>query len=139
MKYLLVRVSRLSQDIFKKIFDRQLIENSMHPPDAHVEFRRTFTSALEEAAADPEVVGFKSIVCYRTGLDIAVHIETGDYFSASEQAVTMAYLKYDACRSIRVEAKPLNDYIVHQTLRIAGQCGKPGALCFYEHAAITEN
>lgn len=99
----------------------------MHPPEAHVQFRKDFARALEEAAADPEVVGFKSIVCYRTGLDVTVNIhESGEYFNSAEQCVTMAYLKYDACRSIRLEAKPLNDYVVNETLRVAGQCGKPG-------------
>lgn len=114
--------------MLKKIFDTQLIENDMNPFNAHMDFRAQFTRALEETAADSEVVGFKSIACYRTGLDVAVqqNDEQEEYFQAVEQCLTMVYLKYEATRTLRLADKALNDYIVNKTLRAASQCGKPG-------------
>ena len=101
----------------------------MNPYYAHLEFRENFARALEKVAADEEVVGFKSVVCYRTGLNVAVRNEQDDDFSAMvEQCVTMAYLKYEATRTIRLEYKHLNDYVVNRVLELSGKCGKPGAV-----------
>ena len=99
----------------------------MNPYYAHLEFRESFARALEQAAADPEVVGFKSIVCYRTGLNVAVRNENdADFTALVEQCVTIAYLKYEATRTIRLEYKHLNDYVVNQVLDLSEKCGKPG-------------
>ena len=121
--------------MLKRIFDQQLIENRMNPYYAHLEFREAFPRALEESGADPEVAGFKSIACYRTGLNISVRTEIDNEFSARmEQHLTMVYLKYEVCRQIRLEQRELNDYVVNQTMRAAGNCGKPG-----EYSYLTVN
>lgn len=107
----------------------------MDPYNAHIDFRSELARALEKSSADPEVVGFKSIACYRTGLDIAV-MNTEDpqaHPQVIEQSITMIYLKYEATRTLRLADKVLNDYIVNKTMHIAAKCGKPGqwrhALC----------
>lgn len=118
------------QSVLKKIFDTQLVENDMNFYSAHMEFRSELTRALQESGADPEVAGFKSIACYRTGLDIAVvpDLNDDDHFTQVEQCVTMVYLKYEATRALRLADKALNDYIVNLTLQVAGNYGKPGEL-----------
>ena len=100
----------------------------MNPWNAYMDFRTEFGRALEMSAADPEVVGFKSIACYRTGLDIAI-TNTEDqqvHPQGMEHCITIIYLKYEATRSLRLEDKALNDWIVNKTMYVSGQCGKPG-------------
>ena len=114
--------------MLRKIIEKQLIENDMNPWNAYMDFRTEFGRALEMSAADPEVVGFKSIACYRTGLDIAI-TNTEDqqvHPQGMEHCITIIYLKYEATRSLRLEDKALNDWIVNKTMYVSGQCGKPG-------------
>ncbi|KAJ6031360.1 hypothetical protein N7540_002092 [Penicillium herquei] len=79
------------------------------------QFRQRFLSALESAMEDPAVVGFKSVVCYRTGLDV-------DPYSADEDGLTASLhriLDSGTRRSgYRIDDKPLNDWLVQQTLKL---------------------
>jgi hypothetical protein len=70
-------------------------------------------------------VGFKSIVCYRTGLDVAPFLED----KSGEQLLgAFLYLvkQYEKEKHIRLANKYLNDYVVRLTLEIAGNYDKPG-------------
>ncbi|GJE88904.1 hypothetical protein PsYK624_049920 [Phanerochaete sordida] len=117
----IVRVEVLAEDILREVFDAQLNKDDMNPYRAYVAFVERLYAALDGFAKDPEVVGFKSIACYRTGLDIGM-IKEGQQI---EQCVTMIMLRYTALRELRLADRHLNDYIVCTTLRIAGECGKP--------------
>lgn len=94
----------------------------MNPYRAYVAFTEQLHAALRGFAVDPEVAGFKSIACYRTGLNIAVMQEG----HTVEQCVTMVMLRYEATRKLRLADKSLNDYIVNIALQISAECGKPG-------------
>lgn len=78
-------------------------------------FRQQFLDALSSAMDDPNVVGFKSVVCYRTGLDV-------DPYSGDEDTLTASLHRTldSGTRSTgyRVEDKPLNDWLVQQTLKL---------------------
>ncbi|KAJ5377513.1 uncharacterized protein N7496_004922, partial [Penicillium cataractarum] len=80
-----------------------------------ITFRAKFLDALERAMDDPAVVGFKSVICYRTGLDV-------DPYSLDEDLLTASLhrtLDSGTRRSgYRIEEKPLNDWLVQQTLKI---------------------
>lgn len=79
------------------------------------QFRQRFLDALDRAMDDPAVVGFKSVICYRTGLDV-------DPYSADEALLTASLhrtLDSGTRKSgYRVEDKPLNDWLVQQTLKL---------------------
>lgn len=85
-------------------------------PDTWVEFTDEFEREIQEAIKDPEVVGFKTVICYRTGLDIEP-----DYEQAA-RAVGHPFERYvKNCirkRNYRIEKKALNDYLVLRTLEI---------------------
>lgn len=93
------------------------------------EFGGLLEATLQESATDPEVAGFKSIVCYRTGLHVFTQ---GD---ATEKAKALV----DVCRDfnetgkVRLAHKPLNDEVVRIALAIAGQHGKPRMLTVYQN------
>jgi predicted TIM-barrel fold metal-dependent hydrolase len=75
-------------------------------------FHKRFVAEIHAALGDPEVAGFKSVICYRTGLNIENHAE--DDFAAS----FWVYLQQILDRGdTRIEIKPLNDYLVTCTIR----------------------
>ena len=106
----------------KEITDTHLAGEVLNPYLAYFKFVDQFHAAMQRYASDPEVAGFKSIVCYRTGLNIGMMSEG----QAVEQCITMIMLRYEATRKLRLEDKVLNDYIVNVALRISSECGKPG-------------
>lgn len=78
-----------------------------------------FEREIQEAIQDPEVAGFKTVICYRTGLDIEP-----DYERAARD-VGLPFERYvERCvrkRKFRIERKPLNDYLVLRTLEILSE------------------
>ncbi len=85
-------------------------------------FTKELQNSLSVSAASEDVVAFKSIACYRTGLNIATR--------NSEQEISdcfvMANKKYLADGKIRLAYKALNDHIVRVALEIAGEHNIPG-------------
>lgn len=106
----IVRIEAVAASLLVDLMDYQ------RKPDETVWglFRQRFLEAIDHAMEDPAVVGFKSVVCYRTGLDV-------DPYSADEDALTASLhrtLDSGTRKSgYRVEDKPLNDWLVQQTLK----------------------
>jgi len=69
-------------------------------------------SEATEAASDPNCVAFKSIVAYRTGLDIGK--PTG-----SEAAEAFDRWKGEGWRESREHAKPVRDFLIRRALAVA--------------------
>lgn len=73
------------------------------------------------------MAGFKSIACYRTGLDVSpVQCPLEDI----ELSLMGAMRKFEASggKKLRLEEKVFNDYLVRLTMEVAGKFGKPGEL-----------
>ncbi|KAL1988672.1 hypothetical protein VTN96DRAFT_8372 [Rasamsonia emersonii] len=90
-------------------------------------FRDTFKQRIQEAIDDPEVAGFKSVVCYRTGLDVNVPTSASADTFASDVAESFARTVQKGA-PYRIADKPLNDWLVIFTLgllREAKQSLKP--------------
>ncbi|RAK99356.1 extracellular developmental signal biosynthesis protein FluG [Aspergillus ibericus CBS 121593] len=77
------------------------------------QFRQGFLERMAEAIADPVVVGFKSVICYRTGLNVQVADDSDDSILLESFARTISQ---GSGSSYRVEDKPLNDWLVRQAL-----------------------
>jgi uncharacterized protein len=71
-----------------------------------------------DAASDPNCVAFKSIVAYRTGLDV------GDP-SASDAKDTFSHWRNDAWNETRQHAKPVRDFLIRRALAIAKEHDRP--------------
>lgn len=71
-----------------------------------------------EAASDPNCVAFKSIVAYRTGLDV------GDP-SPSEASEAFVRWEKDEWRESRAHSKPVRDFLIRRTLAVAKDTGRP--------------
>ena len=72
----------------------------------------------ERAAADPNCVAYKSIVAYRTGLDI------GDP-DASAARDAFERWRDDDWAETREHAKPVRDFLIHRTLAVAKANDRP--------------
>ena len=81
-------------------------------------FQEAFRAALQDLPA--ETVGLKSIVAYRTGLSV-----DNPESAAAETCFWTLRRQVKQGESIRLAAKPLNDWIVWTALEAAGRTGRP--------------
>ncbi|GAO18813.1 uncharacterized protein UV8b_05925 [Ustilaginoidea virens] len=109
------RIVRIEQ-VAACIFDKACL--------AHDSAASAFQSAIssletviQDAIADHEVVGFKSVICYRTGLDIAPKEEE----LGAREAFAHIYAgrrREGASRFARIQHRPLNELIVHRLAQL---------------------
>ncbi|KAJ7180592.1 amidohydrolase-domain-containing protein [Mycena filopes] len=119
----IVRVEIVAEDILKSLFKPHSTSANFNCSVSILDsFNATFLAHLNGDATDETVVGFKSIACYRTGLDIAPSADSEESILACLQDV---FKTYQATGTIRLAHKPLNDHIVRTALEISGDCGKP--------------
>lgn len=100
------------------------------PPSFH-DFSDKFRAAIEGAHTDPEIVSFKSVVCYRTGLAVSL---TQDPVELQASYVRL-WEKAREGDGVRIEDKVFNDWIVCTTCEIAGKYSIPSTplLSLYSH------
>lgn len=84
-------------------------------------------------------MGFKSVICYRTGLDVNPNYDEVD------QRIQRAFTDYiyevaanpDQSQRFRFDYKPLNDYILLKALRLLAECPRPKPMQF--HTGLGDN
>lgn len=83
-----------------------------------VRFNTMFRNQIKNLAADPLVCGFKSVVCYRSGLDVSLVTRNAfrPHQSLADSALLTSFHQFlknaVAKDNYRVEAKPVNDFLV---------------------------
>ncbi|KAH9057600.1 amidohydrolase-domain-containing protein [Lactarius vividus] len=118
----IVRVEVVAEDILTELFEAGQLDS-----DPGIEGLTRFAvllhTRLKANADNPSVAGFKSVVCYRTGLDVDV----ASNVPAEIEALRGAYgqFRLRANVPVRLENKPLNDFVVRMTLEIAAEHNKP--------------
>lgn len=108
----IVRVESLAEKIAERM------ENA----DLRI-FVQSYLKSLIESARDPDVVGFKSAICYRTGLDIAVTIK--ERLDSRVEYFLDYITNGKTTGDWRLASKPLNDMVTNLAVQISGQYGKP--------------
>lgn len=102
-------------------------------------FSQQLIARLEKCAKDPNVAGFKSVVCYRTGLNVP----SAPNRPAAVEAMNRVYERFRSKgrnEPLRLADKPLNDLVVRKTVKIAAQFSKPGMVpLFYLCRSQTHN
>ena len=110
------------------------MQNQLQP--ILVEFFRRLQVNLSESAKDPEVVAFKSIICYRGGLNVRPRAELGvatapneqhDYAKVTE-SLCRAIVDFQSTGMLRLAHGEINEWIVHWGLRVAGEFDIPGKI-----------
>jgi uncharacterized protein len=71
-----------------------------------------------DAASDPNCVAYKSIVAYRTGLDVTDP-------SPADAAAAFAAWRDDGWRETREHAKPVRDFLIRRALAVAKDHDRP--------------
>ncbi|KAL5533400.1 hypothetical protein ACEPAF_5176 [Sanghuangporus sanghuang] len=118
----IVRIETLAQDILKTHIPNHLPVSLNTASYLLSVFSTAFDDALKYAASDPVVAGFKSIACYRTGLDVSPSIASLEEIETALMGVMSRYVE---TTQLRLADKPFNDYIVRLTMEVSGKCGKP--------------
>jgi Amidohydrolase len=86
-------------------------------------FVQLYLKQLTEEARDPDVVGFKSVICYRTGLDIDITMK--ERLDSRAEVFLEYIVNGRKTGNWRLASKPLNDMISNLACQISGQYGKP--------------
>lgn len=102
-------------------FDNSLVVSILNS------FNANFKASLTDSAKDQNVVGFKSVACYRTGLDVATSAESEAIVICLKDVSKM----YQETGTIRIAHKALNDHVVRMALEISGEYQKPGFVCSF--------
>ncbi|KZS87135.1 hypothetical protein SISNIDRAFT_553331 [Sistotremastrum niveocremeum HHB9708] len=84
-------------------------------------FEKRFRQAIENAHTDPQIVAFKSIICYRTGLSVSLSQPPSELATSFASSIKQA--KEEG--KVRIEEKVFNDWIVCVTCQIAGKYALP--------------
>lgn len=89
-----------------------------------VQFTSKFRDHLEGVVSESngKVVGFKSIICYRTGLNVSLTDADETIASTLNDVFSM----YRQSHLVRLQHKPLNDYVLRLALELCRDIGKPG-------------
>ncbi|KAG1803165.1 amidohydrolase 2 [Suillus subaureus] len=117
----IVRLEVEGQNILQDI----LVANDNSPLSIDIlcdTFLKEFTTYMVDTAVDDHVVGYKSVACYRTGLDVDPAPCSADELYECLASVSEQFKEKG---SIRFEHKALNDHLVKIVLDIAGKCKKP--------------
>ncbi|GJJ09846.1 hypothetical protein Clacol_004070 [Clathrus columnatus] len=108
----IVRVETVAQNLIKSLSAQGKAHFNI--------FSSEFEKAIATYGKDSQVVAFKSVACYRTGLDI-----TKPSIKEAESDFINIISSLKPNSQLRLASKSLNDYIVRLVLKIAGECGKP--------------
>jgi predicted TIM-barrel fold metal-dependent hydrolase len=94
-----------------------LITDVRHAAGSYAELEDAFTAELEAAVADGSIA-FKSVIAYRTGLDVAE-------WSPSDREAAFSAWRADRWRETREHAKPVRDALLRRSLAAARSAGVP--------------
>jgi uncharacterized protein len=86
--------------------------------ESYGELEDAFVAKIEEATSDPAMVAFKSVIAYRTGLDV------GDP-APDERERAFERWRADGFRETRENAKPVRDALLRRTLEVAKRAYRP--------------
>lgn len=117
----IVRIETVAADIMKAMCQDGGILNDatlehFDPDPVWVLFLQAFETAIADEIKNEEVVGFKSVCCYRTGLD--VKLDDDIKVTAAGQEAFLKYLYSCATGNFRISVKGLNDCLVISTSRL---------------------
>lgn len=122
----IVRIETLAESLMEGIV-RRATENDLKiaefMADTFLLFSERFEIQINQAIDDPRVAGFKSVICYRSGLDVEPDYESCllKVGSPFEHYIARAVKK----RRYRIDSKHVNDFVVLKTLEILASRAPP--------------
>ncbi|CAK3971882.1 glutamine synthetase guanido kinase [Lecanosticta acicola] len=107
---------------------------------AWIAFITAFEQAIAAYLEDDEVVGFKSVICYRTGLDIEVGRDV-EVNEAGSRSFRRYYLPHCTISNFRVQTKGMNDALVISTSKLIEAYAQNNSVAkpFQFHTGLGDN
>ncbi|KAI5204754.1 glutamine synthetase/guanido kinase [Aureobasidium subglaciale] len=129
----IVRIETVAADILREMHKKGSLPigpamlNDDMCAEAWVTFLQAFESTIVTEINNPDVAGFKSVICYRTGLDVKI---AGDVQVAANslEAFQADYLPNCSQNDFRIDAKGLNDSLVISTCRLLTAAAKQDSI-----------
>ena len=116
----IVRIEKVAEEIIEEL----LKQSQLTPEEVFEGLREAFEILIQDAVDDPEIVGFKSVICYRTGLNIPPRMSSKDVRDAFEDEI--ARLQEERITHFkRLDGSPLNSYLVHKAAIIISRSPSP--------------
>ncbi|KAI5462607.1 hypothetical protein BGZ63DRAFT_354656 [Mariannaea sp. PMI_226] len=104
----IVRIETIAADVIDRaLSESKTADEAFHSADA------AFSAAIVESIRDTEVVGFKSVICYRTGLAIPRKQDSGTAVNSFQQIFEQKQAGHIQ-QFNRLEHAGLNEYFVHR-------------------------
>ncbi|KAK7947116.1 uncharacterized protein PG986_011437 [Apiospora aurea] len=131
----IVRIEALATDIIRRV-----VASLGGTEETRVVLLTIFTDferEIRRCLADPEVVGFKSIICYRGGLDVPGILGMELEMSAAEQEVGSIVVQGGTL--LRLQHKALNHLLVHATARLIAESPSEHKKPIQFHTGLGDN
>lgn len=109
----IVRIEKVAETIIDGMLKSEGDRDSRLFPVFVKEFRRKIQTAVDDA----EVVGFKSVICYRTGLNIPPAVDQ-DQVELMFSTILKGILDQGLDSFKRIDSEPINAFLVHEAAMI---------------------
>lgn len=114
----IVRIESIAEDIIRRYFaDYDKAIRKIDSPKTRTIFASAvleqFRAAISAAISDPEVVGFKSVICYRTGLAVPSLKELANDGTKRDEAWASLISRNLSGKPTRLEHDFLNPFFLH--------------------------
>ncbi|KAH6840732.1 hypothetical protein B0I37DRAFT_315945 [Chaetomium sp. MPI-CAGE-AT-0009] len=115
----IVRIEKVAADIIRRIGSacKKSTGTGDVYDDAFDEWTQELDAQIVTALEDPDVVGFKSVICYRTGLDITNETNEMQEKRAREDFKEII-ANYALLNFEKLQTKSLNDLVVHRMAQL---------------------
>jgi len=134
----IVRIEKIAADIINRLGKRCDASTQTGGDvfdDAFDEWLREFDDYITAAIEDPDVVAFKSVICYRTGLDILVEPDE----DAARRAFGDILANFALLDFERLQEVSLNDLVVHRTAALIRDCASRHKKPIQFHTGLGDN
>ncbi|KAH8669691.1 hypothetical protein BGZ60DRAFT_450970 [Tricladium varicosporioides] len=108
----IVRIEKVAEEFIEEL----LTEEGMTLQGAVPKFVQRFTASMKKAIRDPEVVGFKSVICYRAGLDVS-DVSPEEFVREFKELFSMLKAR-GATTFKRIDRSIINCFLVNLTADI---------------------
>ena len=125
----IVRIEKVAEAIMTE--RHQQYQGSSNLNEIQSDIAGRFISTIDQAIADPEVAGFKSVICYRVGLAIP------EFENAMEERFAFMTKPDSSQKASRLEDDRLCPYFVHLTAQLLER--KKSKKPFQFHTGLGDN
>ncbi|KAF7193221.1 Protein fluG [Pseudocercospora fuligena] len=125
----IVRIEAVAADILSALHQQAKLPVGVAIADeeqvelAWATFIAAFEEAITAAIVDKEVVGFKSVICYRTGLSVEVGSDA-EVAEAGLRSFRRHFLPHCVQTKFRVQSKGMNDALVISACKLIAEASR---------------